>query len=118
MGALDVYLTPVQMKKNRPGTLVTVTCQPHLMQRLTDFILRETTTIGLRWRLDNRIKARRTIREVQTQYGPVKGKVAETNNGIINISPEYEDCKRIAIEKKVPLKEVMDAAKVAALSIS
>ncbi|MGC9194177.1 MAG: nickel pincer cofactor biosynthesis protein LarC [Syntrophobacteraceae bacterium] len=118
MGALDIYLSPVQMKKNRPGTLVTLTCQPQLMHRFTEFILRETTSIGLRWRVDNRIKARRTIREIQTQYGPVKGKVAQTNNGIINVSPEYEDCKRIAFEKNVPLKEVMHAATVAVRSIS
>jgi uncharacterized protein (TIGR00299 family) protein len=118
MGALDVYLSPVQMKKNRPGTLLTVTCQPQLMHRFTEFILRETTTIGLRWRVDSRIKARRTIREIQTQYGPVNAKVAQANNGIINISPEYEDCKRIAREKDVPLKEVMHAATVAARSLS
>lgn len=113
LGALDVYLSPVHMKKNRPGTLLTVTCPTTLIQRFTDLLLRETTTIGLRWRVENRIKARRTIREVQTKYGPVKSKVAETDNGIINISPEYEDCKRIATEKKVPLKEVMDAARAA-----
>ncbi|MDR3569969.1 MAG: nickel pincer cofactor biosynthesis protein LarC [Syntrophobacteraceae bacterium] len=118
LGALDVYLTPVQMKKNRPGTLVTVTCLPQLMHRLSEFILRETTTIGLRWRLESRIKARRSIREILTQYGPIQGKVAESDNGIINISPEYDDCKRIAREKNVPLKEVMDAARVAALSLS
>ncbi len=118
MGALDVFLSPAQMKKNRPGTLFTIICQPHLVERFADFLLRETTTIGLRWRLDNRLKARRTIREVQTQYGPVKCKVAETDNGIVNISPEYEDCKRIALERKVPLKEVMETAKAAALAIS
>ena len=115
MGALDVFLSPVQMKKNRPGTLVTVICQPHLVERFTDFVLRETTTIGLRWRLENHLKADGTIREVRTQYGPVRCKVAETNERITNISPEYEDCKRIALEKKVPLKEVMEAAKAAAL---
>ncbi len=116
IGALDVFLSSVQMKKNRPGTLVTVTCEPHHVQRLSNFLLRETTTIGLRWRLENRIKAHRRIEEVQTQYGPVKGKVAEAYGGIINISPEYEDCKRIALEKNVPLKEVMDAARAAAFS--
>ncbi len=118
MGALDVFLTPVQMKKNRPGTLVTVTCQPQMMHRLTEFILRETTTIGLRWRLDDRIKARREIVEIQTQYGPVQGKIAKTDNGVLNISPEYEDCRRVALEKKVPLKEVMDAVRVASRGIS
>ncbi len=117
MGALDVFLSPAQMKKNRPGTLVTVICQPYLLERFADFLLRETTSIGLRWRLDNRITARRTIREVQTQYGPIKCKVAGTNHGIINISPEYEDCKRVALGKKIPLKEVMETAKAAALAI-
>ncbi len=116
MGALDVFLSPVQMKKNRPGTLVTVTCQPHLVERFADFLLRETTTIGLRWRVENRLKVRRAILEVQTQYGTVKCKVAEVKSGVINISPEYEDCKRVTLEKKVSLKDVMEAAKAAALA--
>ncbi len=64
MGAFDVFLTQVQMKKNLPGTLVTITCQPHLVERFTEFLLRETTATGLRWRLDNRLKAQRPIREV------------------------------------------------------
>jgi uncharacterized protein (TIGR00299 family) protein len=114
MGALDVFLSAVQMKKNRPGTLVTVTCEPERIELFTGILLRETTSIGLRWRLESRIKARRQIVEFQTKYGPVKGKVAEANGEIINISPEYEDCKRIALEKKVPLKEVMEAARAAA----
>ncbi|MDR3554281.1 MAG: nickel pincer cofactor biosynthesis protein LarC [Syntrophobacteraceae bacterium] len=117
MEALDVFLSPVQMKKNRPGTLVSVICQPHLLERFTDFLLRETTTIGLRWRLENRFKARRTIREVQTVHGPVKCKFAETNDGVTNISPEYEDCRRITLEKNLSLKEVMEAAKAAALGL-
>jgi len=108
LGALDVFLNPIQMKKNRPGTLLSLICQPHLVERLADFIMRETTSIGLRWRLDNRLKARRKIREVQTDYGVVRCKVAETENEIINVSPEYEDCKRVALERNVPLKEVME----------
>ena len=116
-GALDVFLTPSQMKKNRPGTLLTVTCPPHDVQRFADFLLRETTTIGLRWRLENRIKARRRIVVLKTPYGPVNGKVAEANGAIINIAPEYEDCKRIALEKEVPLKDVMDAARASAFNL-
>ncbi len=69
MGALDVFLSPVQMKKNRSGKLITVTCRPHLVERFADFILGETTATGLRWRLDNRLKIGRPIRELQTQYG-------------------------------------------------
>lgn len=111
-GALDVFLTPVQMKKNRPGTLITVTCQPHMVERFTELLLKETTTIGLRWRLDNRLKARRTIREVETPYGKIRCKVAELDGGIVNIAPEYEDCKRAALENNIPLKEIMEKVRV------
>jgi len=69
MGALEVFLIPVHVEKNRPRTLLTVTCRPHLVERFTDFLLRETTAIGLRWRLDNRLKAPGTVCEVETQYG-------------------------------------------------
>ncbi len=114
MGAFDIFLTGVQMKKNRPATLLTLTCPPSRVERFSRFLLRETTTIGLRWRVENRIKALRRIEEVQTKYGPVRSKVAEANGEIVNISPEYEDCKRIALEKELPLKEVLDAARMAA----
>lgn len=114
MGALDVFLVPMQMKKNRPGTLVTVICAPERIGEFADFLMRETTTIGLRWRIDNRIKAHRSIKEVSTLYGPIKVKIAEVNGSIINVTPEYEDCKRLALEKKVPLKEIMEQARIAA----
>jgi len=114
MGALDVFLVPMQMKKNRPGTLLTTICTPERIGEFSDFLLKETTTIGLRWRIDNRVKAHRSIKEVQTKYGPVKIKVAEVNGSTINTTPEYEDCKRLALEKKIPLKQVMELAKSAA----
>ena len=117
MGALDVFLAPLQMKKNRPGTMVTVICVPENVGKFSDFLMRETTTIGLRWRVDNRIKARRTTREVQTKYGTIKFKVAQVGDSAINVSPEYEDCKRAALERKVPLKEVMEEVRAAALGI-
>lgn len=117
MGALDVFLSPLQMKKNRPGTMLTVLCQPERVQRFSDFLMRETTTIGLRWRVDNRIKAQRTIKEVRTKFGVIKFKVAYVGTTVINASPEYEDCKRLASEKKVPLKEVMDEARAVASGI-
>jgi uncharacterized protein (TIGR00299 family) protein len=110
-GAMDVFLTPVQMKKNRPGTLLTVICPLELKEKFFDFLLRETTTIGLRWRIDNRVKARRTIKSVETKYGPIKFKVAEAGDYPINISPEYEDCKRAALDRKIPLKAVMEEAR-------
>jgi uncharacterized protein (TIGR00299 family) protein len=114
-GVMDVFLSQVQMKKNRPGTLVTVVCKPEMVAQVSDFLMHETTTIGLRWRIDNRIKARRTIKEVQTSYGKVSIKLAAKGDQITNISPEYEDCKRLALEKKVPLKNVMAAARSAIL---
>ena len=75
--------------------------------------MRETTTIGLRWRIDNRIKAHRAIEEVLTLYGPVKVKIAQVDGSVINVTPEYEDCKRLALENKVPLKEIMERARAA-----
>ena len=102
------------MKKNRPGILVTVICPPDMVGEVSDMLMRETTTIGLRWRIDNRIKAQRDIRQIQTIYGTVRIKVARTGDKITNIAPEYEDCKRLALERNVPLKDVMAAAQAAA----
>jgi pyridinium-3,5-bisthiocarboxylic acid mononucleotide nickel chelatase len=112
-GVMDIFLTHAQMKKNRPGTLLTVVCKPEMIAQVSDFLMHETTTIGLRWRIDNRIKAKRMIKEVSTPYGKVGIKVAAKGDQITNMAPEYEDCKRLASEKKVPLKEVIAAAKSA-----
>lgn len=113
LGVMDVFLTQAQMKKNRPGTLVTVICRPDMVWKVSDLLMRETTTIGLRWRLDNRIKARRAFKKVSTSFGKVQIKIARAGDRIINIAPEYEDCRRLARENGVPLKEVMDAARTA-----
>jgi pyridinium-3,5-bisthiocarboxylic acid mononucleotide nickel chelatase len=112
-GALDIILKPVQMKKNRPAILLTVICPVHKVNEFADSIMRETTTIGLRWRLENRIKAHRRIIDVQTLYGVIRCKVAAMGEEIINISPEYEDCRQAALKEKMPLKQVMEAAKSA-----
>ncbi len=117
LGALDVFLAPIQMKKNRPGTLVSVICPPEMVEKFSDFLLKETTTIGLRWRLDHRLKAHRTIKEVPTRFGAIKFKVAQVDDRIINVSPEYDDCKRAALENRVPLREVMDEARSLALEM-
>lgn len=110
MGALDIFLAPLQMKKNRPGTLITVICRPETVGKFSDFLIRETTTIGLRWRTEHRIKAQRTIEKVETEYGAIRFKTARSGDEVINVSPEYEDCKRAALEKGIPLKNVMKAA--------
>jgi uncharacterized protein (TIGR00299 family) protein len=114
-GALDVFLTSVQMKKNRPGTLFSVICLPDEVGKFADIIMKETTTIGLRWRVENRLKARRLIREIDTSYGLIHFKLAKTNGRVINLTPEYDDCKRVALEKRVPLKKVIDDVKAEAM---
>jgi uncharacterized protein (TIGR00299 family) protein len=114
-GALDVFLTAVQMKKNRPGTLLSVICKSDAVGSLADILMQETTTIGLRWRVENRIMAAREIRRIDTVHGPVAVKLARNNGRIINLTPEYDDCKRLAIEKQLPLKKVLDDVRAAAL---
>jgi uncharacterized protein (TIGR00299 family) protein len=114
-GALDVFLTAVQMKKNRPGTLLSVICKSDAVGTLADILMQETTTIGLRWRVENRIMAAREIRRINTVHGPVAVKLARSNGRIINLTPEYDDCKRLALEKGLPLKKVLDDVRTAAL---
>jgi pyridinium-3,5-bisthiocarboxylic acid mononucleotide nickel chelatase len=109
-GALDVFGMPVQMKKNRPGTLLTVLCQPADAAKLTHLIFAETTTLGVRHREEQRqVLARRWV-NVHTQWGDVRVKIASMNGTVTNYAPEYEDCRRIAAEHHVPLKEVMQEA--------
>ena len=110
LGALDVYTTPVQMKKNRPGTLLTVLCKPQDTQKLMDLIFAETTTIGARtYNAQRRILPRKSV-SVSTIYGEVRMKVASVNGHIRQATPEYEDCRKLAVEKDVPLQQVITAA--------
>jgi uncharacterized protein (TIGR00299 family) protein len=117
MGVMDVCLIPLQMKKNRPATLLTVLCKPEMVDAVADFLITETTTIGLRWRIDNRLKADREIREIKTPYGLIRFKIAKAGNRIVNISPEYEDCKRIALQQNVSLKTVLETARAVAVKL-
>jgi pyridinium-3,5-bisthiocarboxylic acid mononucleotide nickel chelatase len=111
-GAWDVYRIPVQMKKGRTGVQLTVLCHPDKIATLRDLLFRETTTIGLHWRVENKISLARDFREVQTEWGPIRIKIARWPSGAIaNAAPEYEDCKRIAAAHSVPLKLVTDQAK-------
>jgi uncharacterized protein (TIGR00299 family) protein len=109
-GALDVFGVPVQMKKNRPGTLLTVLCRPEDAARLTQLIFVETSTLGVRQRLEQRQSLARRWVNVSTQWGDVRIKVASMNGTVSHYAPEYEDCRRIASEQRMPLKEVMQAA--------
>jgi len=112
-GALEVYTTPVQMKKNRPGTLLTVLCKLADTQKLMDLIFAETTTIGARTYNAQRRVLPRTSVTVATAYGDVRIKVASINGHIRQATPEYEDCRKLAVEKNVPLQTVITAAQQA-----
>jgi uncharacterized protein (TIGR00299 family) protein len=109
-GALDVFGTPVQMKKGRPGMVLTVLARPEQASQMTTIIFAETTTLGVRMREERRRVLQRRSTSVQTQWGEVRMKIANMNGTITNYAPEYEDCRRIAEEKGVPLKSVMQEA--------
>jgi uncharacterized protein (TIGR00299 family) protein len=110
-GALDVMLTPVIMKKGRPGTLLTVLANPGTdTDRLTQLILTETSTLGLRVRTDRRICLNRSFTTVTTPYGDIRIKLGTQDNQTLNAAPEFEDCKSAAEKHKVPLKQVQQAA--------
>lgn len=109
-GALDIFSTAVQMKKNRPGQLVTLLCEPSNLKRLIDLIFRETTTIGIRTHEVRRQTLARESVPVQTPLGTIRMKISRLNGTLLNAAPEYEDCRRIATEQGLPLKEVFATA--------
>jgi hypothetical protein len=110
-GAWDVYRAAVQMKKGRTGVQMTVLCRPDLMPALRDLLFRETTTIGLRWRLENKTALAREFAEVETAWGKVRIKIARWPSGeVANAAPEYEDCRALAAAHAVPLKQVTEQA--------
>lgn len=109
-GALDVFGTPVNMKKSRPGTLLTVLTKPEAAENLAQIIFSETTTLGVRRREEKRQVLRRKWQTVSTHFGPVRIKIASMNGTVTGYAPEYEDCRRIAAEQRVPLKMVMQEA--------
>ena len=109
-GALDAFAMPVQMKKNRPGTLLTVLCKPEDAGKLTQLVFTETTTLGVRRRDEIRQTLARRWENVRTPWGEVRIKIASMNGTVTNYAPEYEDCRRIAAEHRVPLKKVLGEA--------
>ncbi len=105
-GALEVFYTAVQMKKNRPGTLVTVVCAGADRRRLTDVVFRETTTIGVRYHeMDRECLAREAV-SVVTPWGEVRVKVARRGADVLNAQPEFDDVARLAAAHDVPIKDV------------
>ncbi len=109
-GALDVYTTSIQMKKNRPGMLLTVLCGNELAPKMEKIIFRETGTLGIRRWPVSRHKLERRAHVVETSFGPVTGKVAVLSDGSLSFSPEFESCRQIADQRTVPLRDVYEAA--------
>jgi uncharacterized protein (TIGR00299 family) protein len=109
-GALDAFGSPLQMKKNRPGMLLTVLAKPNDAERLAKLIFAETSTLGVRIRQEQRRALGRRWVSVRTRWGEVRMKVASLNGSITNYAPEYEDCRKIAGEQHLPLKSVMQEA--------
>jgi hypothetical protein len=109
-GALDVYTMPIQMKKNRPGVKLTVLCPLPDLDQIERILFRETTALGLRRWLVSRHKLKRGSETVQTEFGPIEGKLSWFTGEPPSFSPEYESASRIAAEKNIPLRQVYDAA--------
>ncbi|MFZ5597863.1 MAG: nickel pincer cofactor biosynthesis protein LarC [Bacillota bacterium] len=117
--ALDVFMSPAYMKKNRPGYLLTVLCRPQNREKLLKIIFSETSTLGVRCRQETKVMLGRLTEEVDTPYGRVRIKKALDSSGSpLRAAPEYEDCKKIALEKGVPLRVIYEAALLAALTES
>jgi uncharacterized protein (DUF111 family) len=107
-GARDVFLSPIQMKKNRPATLLRVIAEPKDREALARVILSETSTIGVRYYPVGRIILKRISKKLKTRHGTIRVKVVEEPNGTRRVTPEYDDLKRIAAAKKIPLKLLYD----------
>jgi uncharacterized protein (DUF111 family) len=114
-GALDVTCSSAQMKKNRPGLTISILCDPCKNEALSQLLFEQTTTIGVRiFEAKRKVLAREQV-PVETPYGTVQMKVARSEGKVVNAAPEFDDCRRLATEKSVPLKQVIAAAEAAYL---
>jgi len=116
-GALDVFLTPIQMKRTRPATMLSVVAGQEKMEKMLEIIFDETTTLGIRISKIKRRKLNRENRKVSTKYGKIKVKIGKHDGVVKNISPSYEECRKIATHLKIPLKKVYQEAKQAAFDL-
>ena len=116
-GARDVWFTPIQMKKNRPAVQVSVLAPVHLQRQMVEVLLRETSTLGVRFRRVERYEAEREVAQVATSLGTVAVKVKRLEGRVVGVSPEYEECRRVALAQGLPLQEVyqrvLEAARAA-----
>jgi uncharacterized protein (TIGR00299 family) protein len=113
-GALDVFHTPIQMKKNRPGVLLTVLCAEADADKFCEMILRETTAFGVRKTIAERRKLRREFAAVKTPFGKVTVKIGKLGGKVVQAAPEFEPVKKLAMQKKVPVKQIYEVAVQAA----
>ncbi|MER3405060.1 MAG: hypothetical protein C4289_07760 [Chloroflexota bacterium] len=110
-GALDVTLLPVQMKKGRPGTLLSVLAPEDAIAPLAQVLFTESTTIGVRLERVERLKLGRSVETVSTRFGPIRVKISRLAGQVVTAMPEYEDCRAAALARRVPLKQVIDEAR-------
>ncbi len=110
-GALDVNYTPIQMKKNRPAVMLTIICRVEDGSTMSELLLSESSTLGVRISQVQRIKAQRVLERIETPFGPLSMKVKRLGDRVISATPEYEDCQRIALEKGIPLEDVYEVAR-------
>jgi uncharacterized protein (DUF111 family) len=116
-GALDVFLTPVIMKRSRPGIVVTVLCPPARVDDLTTALFQETSTIGVRWSPWQRRRLPREMVTLSTTYGPIAFKVSRLDGRVVTVTPEFADVVRVAREKALPVREVLDQVRAEGLSL-
>ena len=116
-GALDIFYTPIQMKKNRPGVVLTILCDENAADQFSELTLRETTAFGVRRTLYERRKLRREITSVQTRFGKIAVKIGRLNGKVIQASPEYESCRALADEKREPVLTIYREAQAAARAL-
>src|SRR5262245_38026683 len=114
-GALDVYLTPVVMKRSRPGTVLTALARPELAERLADVLFRETTTIGVRWSEVRRRRLPRELVRLPTTFGPVTFKLSTLGGRVVTATPEFEEVRRLADREGRPVREVLEAVRLEGL---
>lgn len=107
-GALDIYTESIYMKKNRPATKLCILCREDSLNKFIDLMILQTSTFGIRYNKYNRVTLNRKFTEIETEYGKIIVKLGYYNGKLIRVTPEYEDCKKIAINKNIPLNSLIN----------
>lgn len=106
-GALDIYTESIYMKKNRPATKICILCKEEDLEKFIEILIKETSTFGIRYNKFNRIKLKRKFKKIQTPYGEISVKLGYFEDKLIKVTPEYEDCKKIAINNELSLNQLL-----------